>query len=49
MRQAWGMGIAKRRGMAKARAAVALKFAVLPHHMWSDQTEFRWGKVPAGR
>lgn len=47
--RAWGMGIAKRRGMAKARVAVARKLAVILHRMWSDQTEFRWGKVPAGQ
>jgi transposase len=47
--KAWGMGIAKRRGMAKARAAVARELAVILHRMWSDQTEFRWGKVSAGQ
>jgi transposase len=42
----WGMGIAQRRGMAKARVAVARKLAVILHRMWSDQAEFRWGKAP---
>src|SRR5690606_9280887 len=45
--KAWGMNIAKRRGMAKARVAVACKLAVIMHRMWSDQSEFRWGKAPA--
>ena len=47
--KAWGMNIAKRRGMAKARVAVARKLAVIMHRMWSDQSEFRWGKAPAGQ
>ncbi len=46
--KAWGMNIAKRRGMAKARVAVARKLAVIMHRMWCDQSEFRWGKTPTG-
>ena len=34
--RAWGMKIAKRRGMARARVAVARKLAVILHRMWSD-------------
>ena len=45
--RAWGMKIAKRRGMARARVAVARKLAVILHRMWADQTEFRFGKEPA--
>lgn len=44
--KAWGMRVAQRRGMAKARVAVARKLAVILHRMWSDQTDFRWGKAP---
>jgi transposase len=44
--RAWGMKIAKRRGMARARVAVARKLAVILHRMWSDETEFRFGKEP---
>ena len=44
---AWGMNIAKRRGMARARAAVARKLAVILHRMWADGSEFRWGKQAA--
>jgi transposase len=44
--RAWGMNIAKRRGMARARVAVARKLAVILHRMWSDATEFRYGKQP---
>jgi transposase len=45
--RAWGMNVAKRRGMARARVAVARKLAVILHRMWSDATEFRFGKEPA--
>jgi transposase len=38
------MGIAKRRGMARARGAVARKLAVILHRMWCDGSEFRYGK-----
>lgn len=44
--RAWGMKIAKTRGMARARVAVARKLAVVLHRMWNDQTEFRSGKEP---
>jgi transposase len=43
--KAWGMRVAQRRGMAKARVAVARKLAVILHRMWSDHTEFHWGKA----
>ncbi len=42
--RAWGMAVAKRRGMARARVAVARKLAVILHRMWADGSEFRWGK-----
>lgn len=40
------MNIARRRGMARAWVAVARKLAVILHRMWSDATEFRYGKQP---
>jgi len=43
----WGMAVAKRRGMARARVAVARKLAVILHRMWADGSEFRWGKQAA--
>lgn len=46
--RAWGMKIARHRGMARARVAVARKLAVILHRMWSDGAAFRWGKEPAG-
>jgi transposase len=46
--RAWGMNVAKRRGMARARVAVARKLAVILHRMWSDATVFRFGKEAGG-
>jgi transposase len=43
--RAWGMKIAKHRGMARARVAVARKLAVVLHRMWTEETEFRFGKA----
>jgi transposase len=45
--KAWGMSVAKRRGMARARVAVARKLAVILHRMWTDASDFRFGKEPA--
>ena len=45
--RAWGMKIAKRRGMAKARVAVARKLATILHRMWVEATAFRFGREPA--
>jgi transposase len=42
--RAWGRKIAKRRGMARARVAVARKLAVILHRMWCDGSEFRWSR-----
>ena len=41
--RAEGMKIA---GMARARVAVARNLAVILSRMWSDETEFRFGKDP---
>lgn len=41
------MNIAKRRGMARACVAVARKFAVSLHRIWTDATEFHFGNWPA--
>jgi transposase len=40
--KAWGVRIAKRRSLSKARVAVARKLAVILHRMWVDGTEFCW-------
>lgn len=44
--RAWGMKIAKHRGMPKARVAVARKLATILHRMWVDTAEFRFGREP---
>jgi transposase len=38
----WGRALAERIGMKKARVAVARKLAVLLHHLWTCQEDFRW-------
>ena len=46
--KAWGVRIAKRRSLNKARVAVARKLAVILHRMWVDGTEFCWSaQTPA--
>jgi transposase len=45
--RAWGMNVAKRRGIARARVAVARKLAVILHRMWADGSVFRWSKQEA--
>ena len=43
----WGLRIAKRAGMKKARVAVARKLAVIMHQMWLTGEEFRWSSAEA--
>jgi transposase len=45
--KAWGMAVAKRRGMRRAVVAVARKLAIVMHRIWSDGTEFRWTREEA--
>jgi transposase len=40
----WGMDVAKRRGMKRAKVALARKIGVILHRMWVDNTSFRWSK-----
>ena len=42
--KAWGVKLAKRNGLRKAKIAVARKLAVILHRMWIDGTEFNWSK-----
>ena len=42
--QAWAMDVAKRRGMKRAKVALARKLGVILHRMWVDGTTFRWGR-----
>ena len=45
--KAWGMKIARHRGMKRAIVAVARRLAVIMHRMWVDGTEFRWTREEA--
>ena len=38
----WGLALAKRRGLNRARVAVARKLAIVLHRMWRDGAEFRF-------
>jgi transposase len=40
--KAWGLRLAKRSGLRKAKVAVARKLAVILHRMWMDGTDFHW-------
>jgi transposase len=43
--KAWGMKLAKRIGMRKAKVAIARKIAVILHCIWVDGTSFDWGQT----
>jgi transposase len=43
----WGMDLAKRRGMKRAKVALARKIGVVLHRMWVDGSDFRWTKEAA--
>jgi glyoxylase-like metal-dependent hydrolase (beta-lactamase superfamily II) len=45
--KAWGMKLAKRIGMKKAKVAVTRKLAVILHCIWVDGTSFEWGQAGA--
>jgi transposase len=45
--KAWGLRLAKRSGLRKAKVAVARKLAVILHRMWIDGTEFNWSSQEA--
>src|SRR5213079_1612030 len=45
--KAWGMKIARHRGMKRAIIAVARRLAIIMHRMWVDGTEFRWSRKEA--
>jgi hypothetical protein len=46
--KAWGMRLAKRNGLKKAKMAVARKLAVILHRMWVDGTPFHWQAQEVG-
>ena len=43
----WALEVAKRRGMRRAKVALARKLAAVLHRMWVDGSEFRFGKEAA--
>jgi transposase len=43
----WALEVAKRRGMKRAKVALARKLAVVLHRMWIDGTTFRWSQAMA--
>jgi len=45
--KAWAMGVAKRRGMQKAKVALARRLGVILHRMWLNGTEFHWRREAA--
>ena len=45
--KSWGMRLAKRAGMKKAKVAVARKLAVILHRMWVDGTDFDFSRGAA--
>ena len=45
--KAWGIRLAKRSSMRKAKVAVARKLAVILHRMWVDGTDFNWSSKEA--
>ena len=47
--KAWGVRLAKRSGLRKAKVAVARKLAVILHRMWIEGTEFKWSSKEATR
>jgi hypothetical protein len=42
--KAWGTRLMKRIGAKKAKVAVARKIAVILYCIWTDGTEFEWGR-----
>src|SRR5918997_6460353 len=43
----WALEVAKRRGMKRAKVALARKLAIILHRTWVDGTTFRWGREAA--
>ena len=41
------MDVAKRRGLRRAKVALARKLATVLHRIWADGTGFVWGQDPA--
>ena len=43
----WAVDVAQRRGIRRAKVALARKLATVLHRIWVDGTTFRWGKEAA--
>ncbi len=43
----WGLEIAKRRGLKRAKVALARKLAAVLHRMWVEGSDFRFGREAA--
>ena len=43
----WGLALAARIGVRRAKVAVARKLAVIMHRVWGDDRNFDWGEAPA--
>ncbi len=43
----WALEVAQRRGMKRAKVALARKLAIILHRIWADGTTFRWGREAA--
>jgi transposase len=43
----WALDVAKRRGLKRAKVALARKLATVLHRMWVDGANFHWGKQGA--
>src|SRR3982751_4133059 len=43
----WGLEVAKRRGMRRAKVALARKLSTVLHRLWADGSEFRFGQETA--
>jgi transposase len=40
----WALEVAQRRGLRRAKVALARKLAIILHRLWVDGSEFRFGK-----
>ena len=46
--KAWGLQLAKRRGMKRAIVATARRLAVILHTMWAEGSDFRFTRHGEG-
>ena len=45
--ESWGLRLARRTSLRKAKVTVARKLAVILHRMWIDRTQFHWSAKEA--